>query len=523
MNITHCKIGVRLGASHALLLLLLAGVALCGVRGLTRANAALHHIADVNARKVLLLERMAIQTHIVARVIRTIALLDDPAAAAVEHRKIDAARRTYDLTAAELASMPLDAEGRRLLAAIGAAQAATRALNDRFQAISHADRAAATAFLLERAGPSNSAWQQLIEQFITLQEAKTRADEDAAEDAYRSSLRLMLGFSAAALVLGAVVAWRISHSITAPLAQAVALARTVAGGDLSKDIRVRGDDETGQLLRALGDMTGGLNDIVRRVRGGADSIAMAAREIATGNLDLSSRTERQASALQQTAAALEEITSAVAQSADNARRAHAMALTATETAGRGGAAVARVVDTMGAIDGAARRIVEIIGVIDAIAFQTNILALNAAVEAARAGEQGRGFAVVAAEVRALAQRSAHAAKEIKALIGDAVGAVDQGNALAGQAGATMAQVVQRIGDVGLIIAELTHASAEQSIGLEQINQAIGELDNVTHQNAALVEQAAAATASLREQSDGLTGMVAAFKTGAAPPAVGLAA
>ena len=456
------------------------------------------------------------QTHIVARVIRTIALLDDPVAAALEHRKIEAARRAYDLASAELEAMPLDAAGRALLAAIKTAQAVTRPLNDRFQAMSHTDRGGATAFLLARAGPANTAWQKGIEDFIALQTAKTADDEQVAEAAYRDSLRLMLLFSAAALGLGALVAWRISGSITAPISRAVALARTVAGGDLSADIDADGSDETSQLLRALRDMNGGLNDIVLRVRGGADSIAMAAREIASGNLDLSSRTERQASALQQTAASLEQITSAVGQSAENARRAHAMALTATETAASGGAAVAHVVDTRGANSTASRRILEIIGVIDAIAFQTNILALNAAVEAARAGEQGKGFAVVATEVRALAQRSANAASEIKALIGASVAEVDKGNVLAGQAGATMAQVVQRINDVGLIIAELTHASAEQSIGLEQINRAVGELDDVTHQNAALVEQAAAATDSLREQSDGLTHMVAAFKTGAAP-------
>ncbi|MES2350096.1 MAG: methyl-accepting chemotaxis protein [Pseudomonadota bacterium] len=326
----------------------------------------------------------------------------------------------------------------------------------------------------------------------------------------------MLAVAIAALALGAVVAWRITRSITAPMAQAVTLARTVAAGDLSSAIVVVSRDESGQLLAALRDMNTSLNHIVGRVRGGADTIAAASREIANGNLDLSRRTEQQASTLEETASSMEELTSTVQQSAGHAQQAHRLAMTATETAARGAAAVAQVVDTMGAINASSRKIVEIIGVSDGIAFQTNILALNAAVEAARAGEQGRGFAVVAAEVRGLAQRSADAAREIKALIDNSVAQVDQGSRLVGHAGATMDDVAKSINDVSNIIADITTASAEQSIGIQQINQAICEMDHVTQQNAALVEEAAAAAASMQEQADGLTSMVAAFTTVAAP-------
>ncbi|MFS2002504.1 methyl-accepting chemotaxis protein [Duganella sp. CT11-25] len=520
MKIANLKIGVRLGVSHALLLSLLAAVALCGVQGLTRANGALHHIADVNSQKVLLLERMATQTHIVARVIRSIALLQDPKAAAVEYKKIDAARNAYEAAGAALERMPLDADGQRLIAEIKSRQAVTRPLNEQFLSMSHGNREEAVGFLLRQAGPANAAWQNAIDQLIELQEAKSRQDELEAEDAFRHALRLMLVLAVSALALGAAVAWLITRSITTPLAQAVKLARTVASGDLRSEIPVGAGDETGQLLLALGDMNNSLDGIVSRVRGGADTIAIASREIADGNLDLSSRTEQQASALEETASSMEELTSTVQQSAEQARRAHLMALAATETAAKGGAAVAHVVDTMGAINASSHKIVEIIGVIDNIAFQTNILALNAAVEAARAGDQGRGFAVVAGEVRGLAQRSANAAREIKTLIGHSVAEVDKGTQLVAQAGATMDQVVKSINDVSGIIAELTLASAEQSAGIEQINQAVSEMDHVTQQNAALVEEAAAAAASLQEQADGLTRMVAAFKTTAAPSGYG---
>jgi methyl-accepting chemotaxis protein len=254
--------------------------------------------------------------------------------------------------------------------------------------------------------------------------------------------------------------------------------------------------------------------IVVQVRTGTDTIASASNQIATGNLDLSSRTEQQAASLEETASSMEELTSTVRQNADNARQADKLAQSASDVAGKGGAVVSEVVDTMGSINESSRKIVDIISVIDGIAFQTNILALNAAVEAARAGEQGRGFAVVASEVRSLAQRSAGAAKEIKTLIGDSVEKVDAGSKLVEQAGATMAEIVESIRRVTDIMGEITAATGEQAAGIEQINQAITQMDDVTQQNAALVEEAAAAAKALQDQAGGLSQLVSVFKVGA---------
>jgi methyl-accepting chemotaxis protein len=318
----------------------------------------------------------------------------------------------------------------------------------------------------------------------------------------------------------------IARSITKPMHHAIKVAQSVAAGDLTTRIDVRNKNETGQLMQALKEMNASLLKTVQQVRIGTDTMATASSQIAAGNLDLSSRTEQQASALEETASSMEELTSTVKQNADNARQANQLAVSASEVALKGGQVVAQVVDTMDGINTSSKKIVDIIGVIDGIAFQTNILALNAAVEAARAGEQGRGFAVVATEVRSLAQRSAAAAKEIKALIGDSVGKVEAGSALVEQAGNTMEQVVASIQRVTDIMGEITAASNEQTAGIEQVNQAITEMDGVTQQNAALVEQAAAAAEALQEQAGSLAQVVSIFKLddrqGAAPvPAAAL--
>ncbi|MGV8898521.1 MAG: methyl-accepting chemotaxis protein [Burkholderiaceae bacterium] len=329
---------------------------------------------------------------------------------------------------------------------------------------------------------------------------------------------IMLTVVVSVILFGLVAGFLLIRSITAPLQQAISIARQVADGDLTVQIAVQGKNEFSHLLQALKDMSAGLATIVTNVRNGTDTIATASDQIAAGNMDLSSRTEQQASSLEETASSMEELNSTVKQNADNARQANQLAATAAEVAVKGGAVVSQVVDTMASINDSSRKIGDIISVIDGIAFQTNILALNAAVEAARAGEQGRGFAVVATEVRTLAQRSAAAAKEIKALIDDSVDKVDVGAKLVDQAGATMQEIVSSVKSVTDVMSEIMAASNEQSSGIEQINQAIMQMDEVTQQNAALVEEAAAATASLQDQADNLVQVVSVFKTDGAQAA-----
>ncbi len=322
---------------------------------------------------------------------------------------------------------------------------------------------------------------------------------------------ISISVALAVMVLVAGMGLLLARRIVASLTSAVGVAHTIAGGDLSVQISATSNDEVGQLMTALADMSGSLVRIVSEVRSGTETIGTASSEIAAGNLDLSARTEQQAGSLEETASAMEELTATVRQNSDNARQAKQMAVSASDKAVRGGEVMGDVIRTMEAIDSASNKIADIISVIDGIAFQTNILALNAAVEAARAGEQGRGFAVVATEVRNLAHRSAAAAKEIKTLISDSVEQVEQGGKLVQQAGAAMTEVVDTVRSVTDIVSEISAASAEQSTGIDEINRAITQMDEVTQQNAALVEEAAAASQSLQEQAGNLASVVGAFK------------
>ncbi|MFZ6649410.1 methyl-accepting chemotaxis protein [Undibacterium sp. TJN25] len=340
------------------------------------------------------------------------------------------------------------------------------------------------------------------------------AAEEAAETLSHAKW-LAVGIAAVVIVVVAGAGLMLTRKLVASLKDAVRIAQTVAAGDLTSSIVIRSKDETGQLLLALKEMNDSLARIVGQVRSGTDTIAAASDQIASGNLDLSSRTEQQASSLQETASSMEELTSTVKQNTANAQQANELAASASDVALKGGAVVSQVIHTMGSIDESAKKIVDIIAVIDGIAFQTNILALNAAVEAARAGEQGRGFAVVASEVRNLAQRSAAAAKEIKELITNSVEQVDAGSQLVNQAGATMDEVVASVRRVSNVISEITAAGREQAAGIEQINQAITQMDMVTQQNSALVEEAAAAASSMQDQAGTLADLVSTFKINAA--------
>ncbi|WP_288391985.1 methyl-accepting chemotaxis protein [uncultured Herbaspirillum sp.] len=347
-----------------------------------------------------------------------------------------------------------------------------------------------------------------------------RQAAQSAQDSLHSALYQAVLMSLIVCAIVGMVSVVISRTISSALGEAIQAARAIATGDLSTRIRGRANDEVGQLMQAIQQMTDSLVRIVSNVRNSASTIDTASAEIAAGNSDLSSRTEAQAGSIEETASAMEQLTSTVRQNADNAQAANTLASSASSVATEGGHAVQQVVETMAAINASSLKIVDIISVIDGIAFQTNILALNAAVEAARAGEQGRGFAVVASEVRSLAQRSAAAAKEIKELIDDSVSKVESGSRLVAQAGSTMQQVVESVRRVTDIVGDITAASAEQSDGIVQVNQAIGMMDQATQQNAALVEQAAAASQSLREQAVNLAQAVGVFRLERQAPLIG---
>jgi methyl-accepting chemotaxis protein len=379
------------------------------------------------------------------------------------------------------------------LRAAGDAAGATREFQQNFERISH-------EYI---AGIEAVAEQQRHEVDLIAQRIE--------RERQRTSL-LLAASGTASLAIGALLAWLLSRSITGPLSRAEAMARTIARMDLTDRASARyANDETGRLLRSIDTMRDALTHTLLQVRSVVDGISTASAQIATGNQDLSARTEHTAGNLEETAASMEELTATVRQSADTALQANQLAASAGEVARRGGAVVAQVVTTMDEINASSRRIADITGVIDGIAFQTNILALNAAVEAARAGEQGRGFAVVATEVRNLAQRSAESAREIKALIGMSVDKVEAGARLVEQAGTTMDEIVASVQRVGDMIAEISAAASEQSAGIGQVNVAVTQLDQMTQQNAALVEESAAAAESLREQAQRLSGVVGTFR------------
>jgi methyl-accepting chemotaxis protein len=385
------------------------------------------------------------------------------------------------------------------------------------EAIERSTDAASAAGLMAGA---DTTFQSMLQSLSALAEMEKKLAQESYEQATAASNQAMLFLLAIlglAVVSSVVIAILTARAIVRPLNRAIGTAQQIARGDLSVDVRVVGRDETAELLQALSAMTRNLRDLVGEVASGAHTVADTSSQIAQGNLDLSQRTEEQASTLEETASSMEELTATVTQNAQNARQASELAASASEVANRGGEVVGRVVHTMTGISESSRKIGDIIGVIDGIAFQTNILALNAAVEAARAGEQGRGFAVVASEVRTLAQRSAAAAKEIKGLIGESVNKVDAGTKMVDAAGATMRDIVDSVRRVSELIAEIAAASQEQSVGIGQVNTAVVHMEQVVQQNASLVEEATAATESMKAQAGTLLQLLERFHLGGAKP------
>ncbi|GJI89644.1 methyl-accepting chemotaxis protein [Duganella hordei] len=377
----------------------------------------------------------------------------------------------------------------------------------------------AAAAAMTQLGSLYETHRKVIDQLVQMATKRSETDEASAREriataAWQSALILAAAL-AASVVVTEIITRGLRRQLGGEPALAAEIANRIAAGDLTVEVETAAGDES-SLLHAMRDMRDKLAQIVTQARQGTDAIASASGQIASGNLDLSSRTEQQAGSLEETATSIEALNDTVHRNAENTRRANAMAVSASDVAAKGGAVVAQVVDTMGSINNSSRKIADIIGVIDGIAFQTNILALNAAVEAARAGEQGRGFAVVATEVRNLAQRSAAAAKEIKALIDDSVQQVDAGARLVDQAGATMSEIVASVQRVTDIMGEISSATEEQTSGIAQIGQAVSQMDQATQQNAALVEEAGAAAHSLHDQASELAQVVSVFKLSAQP-------
>jgi methyl-accepting chemotaxis protein len=511
MNMSNLNIGTRLGLGFGFLLLLMSTLTGIGVWRLYTVASMAETLVKEELRQeryvaewLGIIEANAVRTYAAAKV-------NDPES---EKFFVDgiAAKTVRAGELLKLLEAGMKPEGKPLMAALVEKRAIYQS-------------ARAAAFKMKAAGDMegvrkfiNVEMQPKLDAFVEQARALRQFQTDSidamgrqVDQQHRDGRLVMFALTGLALLLGTGYAWWISRSITTPMRRAVQIARTVAEGDLTSDIAVDSKDETGQLLLALKDMNNGLVTIVAQVRTGTDTIAHASSEIASGNLDLSSRTEQQAGSLEKTASAIEELTSTVRQNGDNARQANQLAVSASDVAVKGGQVVSNVVSTMGEINASAKKMADIISVIDGIAFQTNILALNAAVEAARAGEQGRGFAVVASEVRTLAQRSAAAAKEIKVLIDTSVERVDAGSRLVTDAGSTMDEIVASVKRVTDIMSEITAASQEQITGIEQINDAVTQMDAATQQNAALVEEAAAAAESLQDQARGLADVVSIFK------------
>ncbi|KKB61980.1 chemotaxis protein [Robbsia andropogonis] len=519
----NSKVSTRLAIGFGSVMFLLITVALVGFYGISSLHSRLDSIARVNNDESKYAKDMKASVADRAIAIRNIALLTDPAGLAQESKRVERQKKVYANAEEALGKMFATEAGttdreRSLYTQIKEDNAVAVPLMDKAIGLGLANNPSeAIKVLLQEARPKQAAWLSHLNELADFEDQLNAQATEEANVTYhviQITAWVIVGFS---LILGVFLAILITRSILKQLggepAQAQKMAQQIAQGNLTQKVHVAADDNA-SLMASLEAMRTNLSNIVSGIKTSAESISVAAGEISQGNVDLSQRTEEQAASLEETAASMEEITATVRQNTENARQGSTLANTASETAATGGEVVGRVVTTMQDIATSSSKVAEIITVIEGIAFQTNILALNAAVEAARAGEQGRGFAVVAGEVRTLAQRSAAAAKEITELIGTSVAHVNAGEALVHNAGQTMSEVVRSVKRVTDIMGEIASASSEQTIGIEQVNVAVSQMDEVTQQNAALVEQATAAARAMADQAQALRDSVAIFRISA---------
>ncbi|WP_432240904.1 methyl-accepting chemotaxis protein [Herbaspirillum robiniae] len=510
--IQNLKIGTRLAFGFCLILLCAAALLAIGLWRMAELEASSEYVIDKKVAAMTTAMNMREAGSELALALRKVVTPTDAAEGKAEDEHLGKILVAYANFEKQINELSSTGRGKELLGATAAESKKLFPIVDTIrQQVGSGNYFDAAQLLKSDFLPAHEKWMASVGALAVFQQDDMKAAHADAKDSYRKAQVGMLVIGVLTLGLGFFFTFVITRSIVNPLKRAGGIAETISSGDLTQDFHDRGRDEAATLVNALGAMQSNLASTLNEVKESAAIIAVASHEIARGNVDLSNRTESQASSLEETASSMEQLTATVQQNAENARQANQLVVSASDYATKGGRVVGDVVETMGSIKESSRKIVDIIGVIDGIAFQTNILALNAAVEAARAGEQGRGFAVVASEVRSLAQRSATAAKEIKQLISDSVDKVDAGGKLVDEAGTTMSEIVSSVKHVADIMGEITAASQEQSAGIAEVNNAIAQIDEITQQNAALVEQAAAAAESLQEQSDALAHAVSIFK------------